>query len=74
MSCKPYPSDLTDAQWQLIEPLLPAARLGGWPRKTNLPPRLACSNFSRTVSFKLIASSLRVSQSNGTASSTALLL
>jgi putative transposase len=36
MSRKPYPSDLTDAQWQLIEPLLPAARPGGRPRKTNL--------------------------------------
>jgi putative transposase len=36
MNRKPYPSDLTDAQWQLIEPLLPAAKPGGRPRKTNL--------------------------------------
>jgi putative transposase len=36
MNRKPYPSDLTDAQWQLIEPLLPAAIPGGRPRKTNL--------------------------------------
>ncbi len=36
MSLKPYPSDLTDAQWQLIEPLLPAARPGGRPRKHDL--------------------------------------
>lgn len=28
-----YPSDLTDAQWALIEPLLPAARRGGRPEK-----------------------------------------
>jgi putative transposase len=36
MSHQPYPSDLTDAQWQLIEPLLPAAKPGGRPRKTDL--------------------------------------
>jgi putative transposase len=36
MSRKPYPSDLTDAQWQLIEPLLPAAKPGGRPRKTDI--------------------------------------
>lgn len=36
MNRKPYPSDLTDAQWQLIAPLLPAARPGGRPRKTDL--------------------------------------
>jgi putative transposase len=33
---KPYPSDLTDAQWQIIEPLLPASSGAGRPRKTNL--------------------------------------
>jgi putative transposase len=27
-----YPSDLTDAQWTLLEPLLPPALLGGRPR------------------------------------------
>jgi transposase len=26
-----YPSDLTDAQWALIEPVLPAVRRGGRP-------------------------------------------
>jgi putative transposase len=36
MSRRPYPSDLTDAQWQLIEPLLPAAKPGGRPRKHDL--------------------------------------
>jgi transposase len=28
-----YPSDLTDAQWALVEPLLPATRTGGRPEK-----------------------------------------
>ena len=31
-----YPSDLTDREWGLIEPLLPAARPGGWPRTTDM--------------------------------------
>jgi transposase len=31
-----YPSDLTDAQWALIEPQIPAARCGGRPRKTDM--------------------------------------
>src|SRR3984957_16388939 len=34
MSRKPYPSDLTDTQWQLLEPLLPPAKSGGRPRQT----------------------------------------
>jgi putative transposase len=33
MSRKPYPSDLTDAQWRLIAPLIPDAKPGGRPRK-----------------------------------------
>ena len=31
-----YPSDLTDAEWAYLEPLLPPARSGGRPRTTNL--------------------------------------
>ncbi len=33
---KPYRSDLTDAQWQLIQPLLPPAKSGGRPRSVDL--------------------------------------
>lgn len=33
---KAYTSDLTDEQWKLIEPLLPAANPGGRPRKTEI--------------------------------------
>ena len=39
MKRKPYPSDLTDRQWTLLEPLLPRAshhRRRGRPRKTEL--------------------------------------
>jgi putative transposase len=32
MPRRPYPSDLTDAQWAYLEPLLPRVRAGGRPR------------------------------------------
>jgi putative transposase len=32
---KPYSSDLTDAQWKLLEPLLPSAPGGGRPVTTD---------------------------------------
>ena len=28
-----YPSDLTDAEWEILAPLVPAAKPGGRPRK-----------------------------------------
>ena len=36
MRNEPYSTDLTDAAWALIAPLLPAARNGGRPRTTDL--------------------------------------
>ena len=36
MRTEPYPSDLTDAQWTIIGPLVPPARDLGRPRKTDL--------------------------------------
>lgn len=33
---KRYPSDLTDAQWAIIEPLIPPAKHGGRPRKVDM--------------------------------------
>lgn len=30
---KPYPTDLTDKQWAILEPLIPDAKPGGRPRK-----------------------------------------
>ncbi len=33
---KVYPTDVTDEQWAVIEPLLPAAKHGGRPRTVNL--------------------------------------
>jgi transposase len=31
-----YPSDLTDAEWAKLEPLLPAAKATGRPRRTDM--------------------------------------
>ena len=33
---KSYPSDLTDAQWAILEPLIPAAKQGGRPREVEM--------------------------------------
>lgn len=33
MDRKPYPSDLTDEEWTLLEPLIPPAKPGGRPRR-----------------------------------------
>ena len=36
MARRGYPTDLTDAQWAALGPLLPAARTRGRPRRTDL--------------------------------------
>ena len=36
MDRSPYPSDLTDEQWSLLEKKLPKAKRGGRPRTVNL--------------------------------------
>jgi len=35
---KPYPSDLTDEQWTILEPMIPAAQTqrGGRPREVDM--------------------------------------
>src|SRR2546421_8066381 len=33
---KPYRSDLTDAQWNLVQPLIPPTKPGGRPREVDL--------------------------------------
>src|SRR5713101_2618714 len=40
-----YPSDLTDSQWEEIEPLIPPAKPGGRPRKTNMRAVLNAINY-----------------------------
>jgi putative transposase len=36
MERKPYPSDVTDGQWRLIEPLMPPPKPGGRPREVDM--------------------------------------
>jgi transposase len=36
MDRKPYKTDLTDAQWAILEPLLPKAKPGGRPRSVDM--------------------------------------
>jgi putative transposase len=36
MERTPYPSDLTDEQWKLIEPMIPPAQPGGRPRDVDM--------------------------------------
>ncbi|MCD6030876.1 MAG: transposase [Thermomicrobiales bacterium] len=36
MPRRPYPSDLSDAQWWVLEPLIPAAKPGGRPRSADM--------------------------------------
>jgi putative transposase len=36
MNRKPYPSDLTDREWAILEPLVPAAKPGGRPRTVDM--------------------------------------
>jgi transposase len=36
MERTPYPSDLTDAQWKLIEPMIPPERWGGRTRQVDM--------------------------------------
>jgi len=36
MDRKPYPSDVTDEQWGLLEPMIPPARPGGRPREVDM--------------------------------------
>ena len=44
MPRKHYASDLTDSQWALLEPLIPAAKHGGRPRTAN-PREVLCAIF-----------------------------
>jgi len=36
MKRETYPTDMTDAQWQAIEPLIPPAKPGGHPRTVDM--------------------------------------
>jgi transposase len=41
MALQVYPSDLTDAEWEAIAPLIPPAKPGGRPRLVEIRRRLS---------------------------------
>lgn len=41
MSLKPYSTDLSDAEWKLLSPLIPPAKPGGHPRTADM--RAVCN-------------------------------
>ena len=45
MERKPYPTDLTDEQWQELDPLIPPAKPGGRPRTVNMREVLNAINY-----------------------------
>jgi len=49
MSRKPYPSDLTDAEWLVLSPLIPPAKTGGHPRTVDMREILKVYFTSRAV-------------------------
>ena len=51
MSTRFYDTDLTDAAWAWVAPVLPAARPGGRPRTTNLRAVLGCLKSPDSVKF-----------------------
>lgn len=42
MKRKPYPTALTNNEWKIIEPLIPAAKPGGHPRTVDIRSRSQC--------------------------------
>ncbi|TBR56889.1 hypothetical protein B4U84_25910 [Westiellopsis prolifica IICB1] len=36
MRRKPYPTDLTDQEWEQLQPLIPSAKTGGRPRTVDM--------------------------------------
>lgn len=36
MSCKRYPTDVSDLEWRILAPLIPQAKPGGHPRTTDM--------------------------------------
>ena len=56
VSTRKYPSDLTDAQWKILKPLIPPAKPSGRPREVDMREVLntlryqACSGCQRAFS------------------------
>ena len=49
-----YPSDLTDQQWAILEPLIPPAKSGGHPRTTDIRELIALLRDGRATRFIVV--------------------
>jgi transposase len=56
MSRKPYPSDLSDAEWLILKPLIPPAKRGGRIRSANMREIVNAIYYTLSASFRLMAS------------------
>jgi hypothetical protein len=56
-----YPSDVTDAEWALIEPLIPAAKRGGRKFSVQGMTRNGRTPFRHSLAVTLYGDSLRAS-------------
>jgi len=56
MARKPYPTDLSDAQWRLVEPLVPPAESGGRPREVDVRELLngSCYHLRGGASWRML--------------------
>ncbi len=54
-----FPSDLTDAQWARLEPLIPAAKTGGRPRQTDMRAAMNAIFYLLRTGCPLALSALR---------------
>ncbi len=58
-----YPSDLSDDQWAILEPLLPPAKTGGVPRTVNLREVLNTLFYQNRAGCQVVSQPLRPSPS-----------
>src|ERR687883_495231 len=59
MSNQLYPSDVTDREWEIIAPFIPAAKTGGRCPTTRMPPGLGGIFFVDRDGAKLVLQTLR---------------
>jgi putative transposase len=55
MNRKPYPSDLTDDQWAVLEDLIPPAKPGGCPRQHDMREVLTASDLSKDITGDVVS-------------------
>lgn len=62
MARKPYPSDLTDGPWALIEEWIPPAKPGGRPREGSMRDGVKAILYVLRTEWRLAALAARLSE------------